>query len=162
TAVFLGEGGETAPFVTPAARGISSIDVGAKPAPPDKGPGAATVGRRGGAGCPAPRGRATIPAPPGAARCEGGKPKEWLPTMECEMRRDRAARFRELHRGPSVLQLVNVWDPWSARTAAATGAVALGTSSFAVAAAAGMPDGERMPWPHVRAVVAGVVDAVDV
>jgi 2-methylisocitrate lyase-like PEP mutase family enzyme len=82
--------------------------------------------------------------------------------MECETQRERAARFRELHAGPAVLPLVNVWDPWSARTAAATGAVALGTTSFGVAAAAGMPDGERVPWPHVRAVVAGIVDAVDV
>ncbi len=75
---------------------------------------------------------------------------------------ERADRFRELHHGEEALRLVNVWDLVSARVAELAGASALGTSSFAVAVAQGYPDGEHLPWPVVRDLVARIVDAVDV
>jgi 2-methylisocitrate lyase-like PEP mutase family enzyme len=74
----------------------------------------------------------------------------------------RAERFRTLHHGDEPLRLVNVWDLVSARVAELAGASALGTSSFAVALAHGHPDGEHVPWPAVRDLVAEIVDAVDV
>lgn len=76
--------------------------------------------------------------------------------------RDRADRFRSLHQGDEPLRLVNVWDLVSARVAELAGAPALGTSSFAIAVAQGYPDGEHVPWPVVRELVARIVDAVDV
>ena len=82
--------------------------------------------------------------------------------MESTTREDRAVRFRALHEGPSILQLVNVWDAWSARTAAAAGAPAIGTTSFGVAAANGRPDGQRVPWARVQSLVADIVAAVDI
>jgi 2-methylisocitrate lyase-like PEP mutase family enzyme len=74
---------------------------------------------------------------------------------------DRAARFRALHDADVPLRLVNVWDLVSARVAELAGASALGTSSFAIAVAHGYPDGEHVPWPIVRDLVAGITDAVD-
>jgi 2-methylisocitrate lyase-like PEP mutase family enzyme len=76
--------------------------------------------------------------------------------------RDRADRFRSLHEGDEPLRLVNVWDLVSARVAELAGAPALATSSFAIAVAQGYPDGEHVPWPVVRELVARIVDAVDV
>ena len=76
--------------------------------------------------------------------------------------RDRADRFRSLHEGDDPLRLVNVWDLVSARVAELAGAPALATSSFAIAVAQGYPDGEHVPWPVVRDLVARIVDAVDV
>jgi 2-methylisocitrate lyase-like PEP mutase family enzyme len=74
----------------------------------------------------------------------------------------RAETFRALHDADEPLRLVNVWDTLSARVAEMSGAPALGTSSFAVAVAHGYPDGEHVPWPVVRDLVADVTDAVDV
>ncbi len=74
---------------------------------------------------------------------------------------ERADRFRALHHSDEPLRLVNVWDLVSARVAELAGAPALGTSSFAVAVAQGYPDGEHVPWPVVRDLVARIVDAVD-
>jgi 2-methylisocitrate lyase-like PEP mutase family enzyme len=76
--------------------------------------------------------------------------------------RSRADEFRALHDAGQPLRLVNVWDLASARVAELAGAPALGTSSFAIAVAHGYPDGEHVPWPIVRDLVARLVDAVDV
>jgi 2-methylisocitrate lyase-like PEP mutase family enzyme len=75
---------------------------------------------------------------------------------------DRAIVFRDLHRGPRLLRLVNAWDALSARVAALAGAPAIGTSSFAVAAARGFPDGQRMSARAVIDAAAEIVAAVDV
>jgi 2-methylisocitrate lyase-like PEP mutase family enzyme len=54
-----------------------------------------------------------------------------------------AAAFRALHEAPDLLVLVNVWDAVSTRTAAAVDGVnALATTSHAISAAQGYPDGE--------------------
>jgi 2-methylisocitrate lyase-like PEP mutase family enzyme len=74
----------------------------------------------------------------------------------------RAERFRSLHHDGPILQLVNVWDRTSARVAAASGAAALGTTSFGVAAANGYADGEHMPFDRVLDATAAIVAAVDV
>jgi 2-methylisocitrate lyase-like PEP mutase family enzyme len=75
---------------------------------------------------------------------------------------ERSERFHALHHADEPLRLVNVWDLVSARVAELAGAPAIGTSSFAVAVAHGYPDGEHVPWPVVRDLVASVTDAVDV
>jgi 2-methylisocitrate lyase-like PEP mutase family enzyme len=76
--------------------------------------------------------------------------------------RELAERFAQLHDAGAPLRLVNVWDVVSAQVAEHAGAQALGTSSFAVALAHGYPDGEAVPWPEVRELVADIVDAVGV
>ena len=51
--------------------------------------------------------------------------------------------FRELHNADAPLVLPNAWDVGSALAFATAGFPAVGTTSFGVAASAGMPDGGR-------------------
>jgi 2-methylisocitrate lyase-like PEP mutase family enzyme len=51
--------------------------------------------------------------------------------------------FRELHQGPGPLLLPNAWDVPSALAFVHDGFAAIGTTSFGVASAAGLPDGAR-------------------
>lgn len=53
------------------------------------------------------------------------------------------ATFRELHHGEAPLLLPNAWDAGSALAFAAAGYPAVGTTSFGIAASAGVPDGGR-------------------
>lgn len=57
----------------------------------------------------------------------------------------KAEAFHALHVRGHPLVLFNVWDPGSAKTVAASGASALATGSWSVAAAHGFPDGEKIP-----------------
>lgn len=56
----------------------------------------------------------------------------------------KAERFRELHRQPGVLALLNAWDAGSARVFESAGCPAIGTTSAGVAFALGRPDGEAL------------------
>ena len=73
-----------------------------------------------------------------------------------------AEAFHRLHHDKAPLLLVNVWDVTSARLAVAAGAAAVGTTSFGIALAHGVPDAELVPFDDVLAIVAGIVEAVDV
>ncbi|MFF1383526.1 isocitrate lyase/phosphoenolpyruvate mutase family protein [Arthrobacter sp. NPDC058288] len=53
------------------------------------------------------------------------------------------ATFRELHHTAAPLLLPNAWDVGSALAFAAAGFPAVGTTSFGIAASAGLPDGGR-------------------
>src|SRR2546421_4465613 len=79
-----------------------------------------------------------------------------------ETQRQRALDFRQMHVVGPLLQIVNAWDSVSARVAAAAGASAIGTTSFGIALAHGVQDGENLEWPEMRAVVMGVSTAVGV
>jgi 2-methylisocitrate lyase-like PEP mutase family enzyme len=57
----------------------------------------------------------------------------------------KAEAFRALHVPGTPLVLYNVWDAGSAKAVAASGAPAIATSSWSVAAAHGYVDGERLP-----------------
>ena len=59
--------------------------------------------------------------------------------------RQKGERFRSLHVRGTPLVLFNVWDPGSAKAVAASGAEAIGTSSWSVGHANGFADGERTP-----------------
>ena len=74
---------------------------------------------------------------------------------------DKAKRFTELHVAGDPLLLYNAWDAGSANAVAAAGASAIATSSWAVAAAHGYPDGEAIPLDFVTAILARVVAATD-
>ncbi|HEV2177840.1 MAG TPA: isocitrate lyase/phosphoenolpyruvate mutase family protein [Terriglobia bacterium] len=67
--------------------------------------------------------------------------------------KEKAERFRDLHQGPGVLVLANVWDVVSARIVEQAGFPAIATSSAAVANSLGYPDGERIPRAEMLAVV---------
>jgi 2-methylisocitrate lyase-like PEP mutase family enzyme len=56
-----------------------------------------------------------------------------------------AEAFRALHVPGTPLVLYNVWDAGSAKAVAASGASAIATSSWSVAASHGYVDGERVP-----------------
>ena len=67
--------------------------------------------------------------------------------------------FRELHESGSFV-LPNAWDPASARLLSTVpGVPALGTTSAGVAAALGLPDGQRMPMRTMIEAVGKIVDA---
>lgn len=59
--------------------------------------------------------------------------------------REKANAFRRLHVKGTPLILFNIWDAGSARTIEHAGAKAVATGSWAVAAANGFEDGEKLP-----------------
>jgi 2-methylisocitrate lyase-like PEP mutase family enzyme len=77
-------------------------------------------------------------------------------------RDEKAELFRALHIPGDPLVLFNIWDAGSARAVAATGAKAVATGSWSVAAAHGYEDGEALPLDLVIANVARIIAAVDV
>src|SRR3954471_24675925 len=75
---------------------------------------------------------------------------------------EKAETFRLLHHEPEILVLVNVWDVASARTVAALpGCRAIATASWSIAAAHGVPDGERLTRDEMLAAVTRIAGAVD-
>jgi 2-methylisocitrate lyase-like PEP mutase family enzyme len=74
----------------------------------------------------------------------------------------RAAAFRRLHQGRSILILANCWDAGSARLTESLGARAVATTSAGVAWALGYPDGDALPLDLLVAAVANVSRAVRV
>jgi len=59
--------------------------------------------------------------------------------------KERAQRLASLHIKGSPLIFYNAWDAGSAKAIAGAGSLAIGTSSWAVAAAHGHEDGESIP-----------------
>lgn len=75
---------------------------------------------------------------------------------------EKSTALTDLHRPGQPLVLVNVWDAGSARTVAATGAPALATASWAVAAAHGYADWEAIPREVLMATVREITTAVEI
>ena len=74
----------------------------------------------------------------------------------------KAAELRALHVPGDPLVLVNVWDVASARTVAgAPGCRAIATASWAIAAAHGYADGQRIPVELMLASVERITAAVE-
>ncbi|MBW8816056.1 MAG: isocitrate lyase/phosphoenolpyruvate mutase family protein [Caulobacterales bacterium] len=73
----------------------------------------------------------------------------------------KAERFHQLHQGPEVLVLANVWDAASAAVVADAGAKAIATSSAAVAWAHGQADGDILAVEKTCAMVAELVAVTD-
>jgi len=72
-----------------------------------------------------------------------------------------AHTFRSLHVPGRPLVLFNVWDAGSAKAVAASGAKALATGSWSVAAAHGFTDGEQIPFDLCLANLQRIVGATD-
>jgi 2-methylisocitrate lyase-like PEP mutase family enzyme len=73
---------------------------------------------------------------------------------------ERAKTFRALHVPGDPVVLFNVWDAGTAQVAARTGARAIATGSWSVAAAHGYADGEKMPLELALADLERIVAAV--
>ncbi|WP_244928859.1 isocitrate lyase/phosphoenolpyruvate mutase family protein [Nocardioides sp. W7] len=74
----------------------------------------------------------------------------------------RATRLLELHRDPTLLTVVNVWDVISAKVVAdVPGSTALATASHSIAASYGYPDGEQIPRDLMLEAVGRIVQATD-
>jgi 2-methylisocitrate lyase-like PEP mutase family enzyme len=73
----------------------------------------------------------------------------------------RTASFRALHIPGNPLILFNIWDPGSAKAVAESGARALATSSWSVAAAQGYTDGEKIPLDLALENVQRIVSSSD-
>jgi 2-methylisocitrate lyase-like PEP mutase family enzyme len=69
---------------------------------------------------------------------------------------ERARHFASLHVKGNPLILYNAWDAGSAAAIASAGAQAIGTSSWAVAAAQGYEDGESLPLSLAELIVGGI------
>jgi 2-methylisocitrate lyase-like PEP mutase family enzyme len=82
--------------------------------------------------------------------------------MTDETTRTRATTLLELHRDPTLLTVVNVWDVITARTVAAVeGTRALATASHSIAASLGYEDGENIPVEEMLEAVGRIVAATD-
>jgi 2-methylisocitrate lyase-like PEP mutase family enzyme len=75
---------------------------------------------------------------------------------------EKASRFLELHRGPRILTLANVWDVASARIVEQAGFKAIATSSAAVANSLGYPDGQQISRDEMLTVVRRIAAKVSV
>jgi len=76
--------------------------------------------------------------------------------------KEKAEVFKSLHVKGSPVILFNIWDAGSARTLEQTGAKAIATGSWSVAAAHGFDDGETIPLELVLANIKRIVDSVAV
>lgn len=82
--------------------------------------------------------------------------------MADENVRDRARELMRLHRDPSLLTVVNVWDAVSTKAVAGVeGTRAIATASHSIAASYGYADGEQIPVDLMLDVVARIVSATD-
>lgn len=73
--------------------------------------------------------------------------------MEARKQAEKAEELRQLHHGPNILVLVNVWDVASARLVEEGGFSAIATSSAAVANSWGYPDGQNITRAEMLSVV---------
>lgn len=73
---------------------------------------------------------------------------------------EKAEAFRTLHVKGAPLVLTNIWDAGSAKIVADTGAKALATGSWSVAAAHGYKDGEKIPLELVLGNLECIVASV--
>jgi 2-methylisocitrate lyase-like PEP mutase family enzyme len=74
----------------------------------------------------------------------------------------KAQELLNLHHGPRMLVLANVWDVVSARMVERAGYPAVATSSAAVANSLGYPDGQHIPREKMLAVVERIASKVSV
>ncbi len=77
------------------------------------------------------------------------------------MSQEKFESFASLHVKGAPVVLCNIWSAGSAKAVEASGAAAIGTSSWACAAAAGYEDGEIMPLNSLLETVRAIARAVE-
>lgn len=70
---------------------------------------------------------------------------------------EKISQFRSLHTPGNPFVLYNIWDAGSAKAVAESGAKALATGSWSVAAAHGYEDGQKIPFETVLSVSERVI-----
>jgi 2-methylisocitrate lyase-like PEP mutase family enzyme len=80
--------------------------------------------------------------------------------MTLDTQKQKALTFRQLHHGPKILLLPNVWDVASARIIEEAGYPAVATTSAGIAFSLGYPDGEKIPKEEMFARIARIARAV--
>lgn len=75
--------------------------------------------------------------------------------------RQKAERFPRLHHGPDTLVLPNAWDVMSAVIFEQASFKAIGTTSYAIAASHGYPDGQQIPFGEMLEVIARIARTTD-
>ncbi len=75
--------------------------------------------------------------------------------------KERADIFRDLHIKGNPLILFNIWDAGSAKAVEESGAKAIATGSWSVAAANGFGDGEKLPFDFTLANLERIAESVD-
>lgn len=80
--------------------------------------------------------------------------------MHIDAQTERATVFRQLHGGPRLLILPNVWEVSGARVFEEAGFTALGTTSRGIAGSLGYADGEEMSREQMLRVVERIVSHV--
>ncbi len=75
--------------------------------------------------------------------------------------KERAQQFNNLHARGNPLILFNIWDAGSAKAVASSGAKAIATGSWSVAAAHGFNDGEALPLELMLENLKRIVASVD-
>lgn len=81
-------------------------------------------------------------------------------TQGLDRRPAAADAFKQLHGGPELLILTNVWDAAGARVLVDVGVKAIATSSAAVAWSHGYPDGHALPVPLLIATARDITRVV--
>lgn len=74
---------------------------------------------------------------------------------------EKAKSFAALHVKGSPVILYNIWDAGTAGAVAASGAKALATGSWSIAAAHGFGDGENIPLPFLAEIARLIASSVD-
>jgi 2-methylisocitrate lyase-like PEP mutase family enzyme len=87
---------------------------------------------------------------------------EGRPEMDRSAQRAMAEALRDLHHAPRALVLVNIWDVASALVVQHAGGQAVATSSSAVAAALGYPDGEAISADEMLAAIGRIAPRLKV
>lgn len=82
--------------------------------------------------------------------------------MDIRAQAQKAEQFRNMHHGPRMLVLANVWDVVSARILEECGHPAIATSSAAVAFSRGYPDGQYISRDEMLDVVGRIARVVRV
>jgi 2-methylisocitrate lyase-like PEP mutase family enzyme len=80
--------------------------------------------------------------------------------MNTQALAEKAELFRQMHHGPGVLVLANVWDVATARLVEVAGLRAVGTSSAAIAHSMGYPDDQRISRAEMLSVVERIASHV--
>jgi 2-methylisocitrate lyase-like PEP mutase family enzyme len=80
--------------------------------------------------------------------------------MDPSEQKTQAERFRQMHRGPSLLVLPNAWDAASARIFELAGFPAIATTSSGMAAALGYGDGQQISRDMLIAATARIARVI--
>jgi 2-methylisocitrate lyase-like PEP mutase family enzyme len=81
-------------------------------------------------------------------------------TMINSSQKDKARLFLKFHTDREILVLLNSWDPGSSRLMEKIGFRAIATSSMAVAASLGYPDGQAIPFREMTEAISRIVNKV--